>query len=343
MHSLYSILYTLIQLIVHFEKIMIRFKRLLPYLLALFATLLYFGISVFADYLTAKPQFAKYADRDAPRIVNGIQEALVYPIGGWVPDLLRDLLVFPYWLLIFLGIAWLYRKSLPYSKYALWAGAGLLFFLSLFPNTLLWFESSRPSVSHGSVRDGWITGAKRLPFRGANFTTYSFPGYLFGRTYVHERVKKTVREALDVCAERVPETTFVLGEMGLPNGGIFHPHRTHRNGLSIDIMTPMLRRGRPYRNYQLFNLWGYGLEFDQEGNLDRETRIDYESLAEIMLALKAAAAENGLTIEKVIFDPALRPPLFASPAGEQLRQLPFTRNRVILRHDDHFHFDFGLR
>lgn len=322
---------------------MTRFKKLAPYLLALLITLLYFGIPLLADFLTSKPQFAKYASRDAPRIVEGIQQALVYPIGKWINAPWRHLFVFPYWLGIFLGSSRLYRKTLPVSKYMLWAGAGLLLLIYLFPNALLLLESNRPSLSHGSVRDGWVEGAKRLPYRGANFTTYSFAGYLTGRTYVHEKVRQTILDAFAACVDKVPETQFVIGETGLPHGGIFHPHRTHRNGLSVDIMTPLLRDGKPYRkNYHLFNLWGYALEFDGEGKLNEYTAIDYKSLGEIMLAIKKAATQHGLTIEKVIFDPVLRPPLFATEAGQQIRNLPFTRNRVILRHDDHFHVDFGV-
>lgn len=326
-----------------FAHHMTQLKKYSPYLLALLITLLYFGLPLFANYLTSQPQFARFASRDVPRIVEGVQQGLLYPVGKFIPNPWRSILVFPYWLLIFWGIGWIYRKTRPTSKYLLWAGSGLLFLLYLFPNTLLLLESSRSSVAHGSVRDGWIEGARRLPFRGENFTTYSFPGYLFGRTYVHEKVRKTVLDAFAVCAEKLPETTFVIGETGLPHGGIFHPHRTHRNGLSVDIMTPLLRNEKPYHTHHLFNLWGYGLEFDDLGNLDKHTSIDYQSLGEIILALKEAAHQNDLTIEKVIFDPVLRPPLFATEAGKKIRDLPYTKNRIILRHDDHFHIDFGVR
>lgn len=321
---------------------MSRLPKLIPYLLALFIAILYFGIPVFSDYLTGKPQFAKYGGRDAPRIVEGIQQALVYPIGNWIDNPWRGLLVFPYWLGIFWGLGWLYNKTKPISRYLLWGSLALIFLLYLFPNTLLVLENARPSVSHGSVRNGRVENAKRLPFQGENFTTYSFPGYLFGRTFVHEKVKKTVLDAFAKCAEKVPGTTFVIGETGLADGGIFHPHRTHRNGLSIDIMTPLLRYGEPFHTHHLFNLWGYALEFDDHGYLNKRTGIDYDSLGEIILALKEAAAHNGLSIEKVIFDPVLRPPLFATEAGKKIRDLPYTRNRIILRHDDHFHIDFGL-
>jgi penicillin-insensitive murein endopeptidase len=322
---------------------MTQLKKYSPYLLALLITLLYFGLPLFANYLTSQPQFARFASRDVPRILEGIQQGLLYPVGKFIPNPWRGLLVFPYWLLIFLSIGWVYRKTQPVSKYLLWAGVGILVLLYLFPNGLLLLESSRPSVSHGSVRDGWIEGAKRLPYRGENFTTYSFPGYLFGRTYVHEKVRQTVLDAFALSAEKAPETTFVIGETGLPHGGIFHPHRTHRNGLSVDILTPLLRKGRPYQTHHLFNLWGYGLEFDNEGKLNENTAIDYQSLGVIILAFKEAAARNGLTIEKVIFDPVLRPPLFATEAGKEIRDLPYTKNRIILRHDDHFHIDFGIQ
>lgn len=323
-------------------KYMSRPKLLISALPAFCITALYFGFPLFSDWLTSKPEFAKYADRDAPRIVEAVQQALVYPIGKWLPALWRGLLVFPYWLLIFSGIAWLYQKAQPVSKYVLRAALGILVFLFIFPNTLLWLESRRPSVSHGSVRDGWIEGSKRLPFRGDNFTTYSFAGYLFGRTHVHEKVRKTVVEAFARCTEKKPDTRYVIGETGRPRGGAFHPHRTHRNGLSIDIMTPFLRRDRPYRSHHLFNLWGYALEVDEAGRLDENTVIDYDSLAEIILAIKEIAPKNGLRIEKVIFDPVLRPYLFSTEAGKNIRNLPYTKNRVILRHDDHFHVDFAV-
>lgn len=322
---------------------MTRLKKLTPIILALLITALYFGFPLFADWLTSKPQYAKYAERDVPRILNGIQRGLMYPIGKWLPALWRGILVFPYWLAIFLGIQWIYRKSKPASTYLVRAVFGLLIFLYIFPNSLLWIENKRPSVSHGSVREGGIRWAKRMPFRGENFTTYSFPGYLAGRTYVHEKVRKTLLDAFALCEERKPEAHYVIAETGLPHGGAFHPHRTHQNGLSVDILTPYLRKGHRYQRHHLFNLWGYALEVDEQGRLDENTVIDYESLAEIMLAIKESAAKNGLTIEKVIFDPELRPYLFDTAAGKKIQGLPFTKNRVILRHDDHFHFDFGLR
>lgn len=321
---------------------MSKIKSKVPIILALCITLVYFGLPLLADWLTGIPQYSKYAQRDVPRILEGIQRGLMFPVGKWLPGLWRGILIFPYWLLIFLGMAWIYRQTKTFWRYAFRVGIALLVFLFIFPNSLLWLESSQASVAHGSVRDGSIQGAKRLPFRGDNFTTYSFPGYLFGRTFVHERVRQTVLDAFTVCADKVPETTFVIGETGLRKGGIFHPHRTHRNGLSVDIMTPMLRNDKPYRSYHLFNLWGYGIEFDDEGRLDNGAVIDYESLAECILALKESAGKNGLTIEKVIFDPVLRPALFATEAGKKIRNLPYTRNRIILRHDDHFHVDFGV-
>ncbi|MCB0630020.1 MAG: penicillin-insensitive murein endopeptidase [Saprospiraceae bacterium] len=319
-----------------------QLKKKGPLILALLITLLYFGLPLLADWIGSIPRYSKYAQRDIPRILDGIQRGLLFPIEKWLSGLWRGILIFPYWFVIFLGMSWVYQKTKTFWRYAFRLAAVLLVFLFLFPNTLLWLESSRPSISHGSVRDGRIEGAKRLPFRGDNFTTYSFPGYLFGRTFVHERVRKTVLDAFAVCKTKSPDATFVIGETGLRKGGIFHPHRTHRNGLSIDIMTPMLRNQRPYRRNHLFNLWGYAIEFDDEGRLENGAHIDYESLAECILAIKEAARENGLTIQKVIFDPVLRPGLFATEAGRKIRDLPYTKNRIILRHDDHFHVDFAV-
>lgn len=312
-----------------------------PYLLGIGVALFYLSLWPLAEWVTAKPIYAKYAAHDAPRIVNILRKGLLFPFGNFLSKDLRHMLVFPYWLIIGFGLRAIYLWGKPYWKYVVATVFGILLLLYLFPGILLLFEGGQPSQAKGRVGNGSITYAKRLPYRGANFTTYSFGGYLFGRTFVHDKVKATVLDAYEACGETASSTHFILGETGRKHGGSFIPHRTHQNGLSVDFMTPLLKKELPYHRHHLFNLWGYAHEFDNKGKKGN-LQIDYETMAIHLLAIKRAAKANGLGIQKVIFDPVLRPYLLATKAGKELRSLPFTKNRVIIRHDDHYHIDFKV-
>lgn len=205
------------------------------------------------------------------------------------------------------------------------------------------FESDTPSVSHGSASEGWLEHGKRLPSAGENFRAYSRLGAFLGRNAVHGRVRDALLDAYDVLAEH-PETVdlqFVYGETGWPSGGRFRPHKTHRNGLSVDFMTPVVdesERSVPLPT-SAFNLWGYREEFDAEGRVG-DLRIDDRALGLHLLALDHAARANRLRIDRVIYDPQLQPALFAAvPAVQRFR---FSERRSWVRHDDHYHVDFGL-
>lgn len=205
------------------------------------------------------------------------------------------------------------------------------------------FESDAPSVSQGTPADGRLEHGKRLPSAGPNFRTYSRLGALLGRNAVHDRVRATVLDAYAALAAE-PATaglTFVYGETGWPSGGRFRPHKTHRNGLSVDFMTPVVDasgRSVPLPT-SVFNLWGYREEFDANGRLG-DLRIDNEALGRHLLALDRAARANGVRVRRVIYDPALQEALFE--AVPELRQFRFSERRSWVRHDEHYHVDFEL-
>ncbi len=308
---------------------------------ALLLTLLYFALPLVSDWLTSKPVYAKYAGSDAARITNYVQSVFVYPFQKVVKGSLRNIVIFPYWLILGWLVVALWLRFPKFWKAVGWLLVSVYIFIWLFPNTLLWFENDKASKSYGSVANGRIVNSKRIAFQGANFTTYSFWCYLLGRTFVHQKVRKTLDDTFKILEKQCPEITFVVGETGTRRGGHFPPHRTHRNGLSVDIMTPLLKK-KPTTSHHLFNIWGYGLEFDnkgKKGNLE----IDYETTALLLDALQTAAAQNDLRIQKVIFDPVLRPNLFKTKTGSKIQNLPYTKNRVIIRHDDHLHIDFALK
>ncbi|MEZ4688387.1 MAG: hypothetical protein R3B47_20695 [Bacteroidia bacterium] len=149
-------------------------------------------------------------------------------------------------------------------------------------------------------------------------------------------------EGLSGNGRNVPRSGLRLMETGLRFGGRTAAPHTHRNGLSVDFMTPMRKNGKPWAASGLFNLWAYGRNFDDRGRKG-EIEVDYEAMAQHIVALEKAAKANGLSIKKIIFDPVLQPFLFETESGKGLKQrIHFTRGRVIPRHDDHYHVDFGL-
>jgi penicillin-insensitive murein DD-endopeptidase len=205
------------------------------------------------------------------------------------------------------------------------------------------FESSAPSESMGATNAGRLIHGKRLPSSGPGFATYSRFGSFIGRTYVNSRVRDAMLEAYAALHAERPETTYLYGETGWPRGGRFRPHRTHRNGLSVDFMVPVLRDGRPALIPRgLFNTFGYGVSFDDSGQNGRFA-IDFEAMAAHLDHLERTAAAHGLAIEVVIFAPELQDDLAAAPGGAAvLQRLRFSRHPSWVRHDDHYHVDFRI-
>ncbi|MDX1516163.1 MAG: penicillin-insensitive murein endopeptidase [Woeseiaceae bacterium] len=205
-------------------------------------------------------------------------------------------------------------------------------------------HAQEPSQCFGTTANGRLENGWKLPARGRNFRSYSSVGSLLGRTYVHSTVHKIVLNAYAAVADGLPEKTFVYGETGKKSGGEFSPHRTHRNGLSVDFMVPLLdENGRsvPMRTHA-FNSWGYDLEFDASGRMDGFT-IDADAMAEHIYQLHRAAIDADVDIRRVIFDPELRPLLHATSRWEYLENhIRFSKRRSWVRHDDHYHVDFAV-
>lgn len=200
------------------------------------------------------------------------------------------------------------------------------------------------SVCFGGVADGALRGGWRLPYEGTNYRAFGRPPWEAGRTFVHSTVHGIVLEAYARLGETLPEHRFLYAETGLEQGGPIRLHRTHRNGLSVDFMVPMRdARGAPtVLPGNEGNLWGYRLELDAQGRLG-PLRIDFEAMAQHLLALHEAAAHHGVRIAKIVFDPYLRSRHLAqAPTWPKVRHLPFTRHPVATRHDDHYHVDFAV-
>jgi penicillin-insensitive murein DD-endopeptidase len=233
------------------------------------------------------------------------------------------------------------RKSLKIIVILILLSISSLYFGN---NLFIYFENKEPSQSIGTTADGSLINGKRLPSRGNNFTTYSNLGSLIGRTCVHHKVREVILDSFDQLSKDLPNKVFVYGETGWPCGGRIRPHKTHRNGLSVDFMVPVLNK----QNYSiflpasLFNKFGYSWEFDTHGKADGY-EIDFDATAAHLLALKRAGDKKGVKIAVVIFDPPLQTLLFQTKQGAELkRTIPFSTKPVWIRHDEHYHVDFAI-
>lgn len=204
--------------------------------------------------------------------------------------------------------------------------------------------SAAGSVCRGTTANGSLEDGCQLPASGGNFTSYSLLGRILGRTYVHCTVESIVVDAYAALAEKLPEKRFVYGETGLESGGEFKPHKTHQNGLSVDFFVPVVdEEGEsvPLSTHG-FNKWGYAIEFDARGR-EGDLRIDFEAMAEHLVALQRAAETHGVGIRRVIFDPRLQSHLHGTRAWPELDgKVRFSSRRSWVRHDEHYHVDFDI-
>ena len=126
-------------------------------------------------------------------------------------------------------------------------------------------------------------------------------------------------------------------------------HWTHQNGMSVDFMVP-LKNGEAktiLSNYA--GVAHYLLKFSPDGkfSLNPNTEIDFEAMAQHLVALDDAAKANGLHIRKVLFHTDLHDELFSTTGGQKLlehnlRFIPHLDNLVNRFHDEHYHVDFEL-
>lgn len=207
------------------------------------------------------------------------------------------------------------------------------------------------STSKGSPSKGSLNNAAKLPYRGEAYRYFSpLSYYILRRGFVHHKVRNTILQAYQSCHEAMPERKFRLMECSKRKGGEMKPHRTHQNGMSVDFMTPLKKKGKTFQALDHLGIWHYLLTFNSNAQwrLNRKVQIDYEAMARHILAIADAAKANGLKIKKVIFKVELQPALFKGTYGKKLKRkgIYFVRKLSPLidnLHDDHYHIDFASR
>ena len=137
---------------------------------------------------------------------------------------------------------------------------------------------------------------------------------------------------------------YKYAEAGFKHGGEFKPHKTHRNGLSVDFMVPVVdAQGESvYFPSHALSKFGYDVEFDGNGKYKGLT-IDYEAMAAHIVALHKASIAKGYGLWRVIFDPKLQLKLFETQYGTYLKKhVEFSKQPSWVRHDEYYHVDFSI-
>ena len=204
--------------------------------------------------------------------------------------------------------------------------------------------AAETSTCHGTTSKGFLEHGMQLPAEGANFEGYSTVARLAGRTYVHSSVEKIIVAAYRDLEEEQPTKVYKYAETGYEEGGQFKPHKTHRNGLSVDFMTPVINQEGESVHLPThpLNKFGYDIEFDSNDQYDGLS-IDYEAIAAHIVALHKQAKVQGYDLWRVIFDPKLQPNLYKTPYAEYLKtNIQFSSKRAWVRHDEHYHVDFDI-
>jgi penicillin-insensitive murein DD-endopeptidase len=216
----------------------------------------------------------------------------------------------------------------------------ILSILLLIPSILF----AETSTCYGTTSNGRLENGVQLPSSGNNYIGYSSIARIVGRTYVHSIVKNIIVNSYRNLEKEQPEKMFKYAETGFEEGGQFKPHKTHRNGLSVDFMTPVINSNGESVHLPTnpLNKFGYNIEFNETGKYG-ELSIDYEALAAHIVALHKEAKSQGYELWRVIFDPNLQPNLFETQYSAYLKKnINFSKKRSWVRHDEHYHVDFEV-
>ncbi|MGL4667052.1 MAG: hypothetical protein ACRCWR_03890 [Saezia sp.] len=184
-----------------------------------------------------------------------------------------------------------------------------------------------------------------LPFSGKNFQVNSYINYGVGRYYLKSKTAATILAAYDLLEQTNPMWQFTYAEMGWNGGGRFRPHRTHREGMNADFMTPVYQLDADQKAIpaalpcHVFNLWGYGVRMDNEGKY-KHYHIDAQALIAHIAALEQAGKGYNVSIKRVILDPPLLKLLQAHPDFKTITHINFMQGNAWFPHDGHYHIDF---
>jgi len=167
--------------------------------------------------------------------------------------------------------------------------------------SLLFITPTHASVCYGTTSNGRLENGVQLPEEGSNYVGYSSIARMAGRTYVHSEVRKIILDAYSELEKENPNKVYKYAETGFKEGGQFRPHKTHRNGLSVDFMTPVTNSSGKsvHLPTNVFNKFGYNIEFNKHDKYDDYT-IDYDAMSAHIVMLHKKAKLLGYDLWRVI-------------------------------------------
>jgi len=208
-------------------------------------------------------------------------------------------------------------------------------------------NDSVKSKCFGTLSNGTLKNATLLPFHSEHLSYFDQYSYLQGRGFMHSDVAEIIDESFKRIKTIYPERIFYLMECSAQNGGKLEPHRTHQNGMSVDLMSPKLKSGVASMELDTIGVEHYFLEFNNKGQYVKDTTIvlDFETIAQEIVEIDKVAREKGYKISKVIFKIELKKYLYETFIGKELAQrgIYFAQNLTPIinaLHEDHFHIDF---
>jgi penicillin-insensitive murein endopeptidase len=90
------------------------------------------------------------------------------------------------------------------------------------------------------------------------------------------------------------------------------------------------------------NKCGNDIDHDAQGKSNAYV-LDLEAISDPLASLREAAEAKGVPIAKVVLYPPIRRRLATTKAWSRISDLPFTQKEAWVRHDDHYHVDFGVK
>lgn len=292
-----------------------------PIVLALLFITIYFTLGELIKLVLPYTKYYYMPGFVAEPAANYIRPDISWPLANFV-DIkgAGRILIVPYYLLVGYIITLIHLLIKPYYKHAILASVVIVVFLRIFPGTLLLFDSTQPSISYGSPGNGSIEHSRRLDYKKHNYITYSFAGFMAGRTYVHENLQKALYDCYKVLEDKFDDRIFVIGETGSRVGGPISFHKEKQNGLQVDFLVPLLENGEPYTAQSISNYWNYGLEIDENGSLEGLS-VDYAAMASHMATLQASCMKHGLTIKRIEMHPSLKKGLLGKDVANLLKNI----------------------
>lgn len=220
------------------------------------------------------------------------------------------------------------------------------FFVATLISFILFNHAADASICYGTTSRGKLENGVKLPLSGQNFDAYSSVLWGIGRTYVHSSVRAVLLQSYKNLYTMMPTKKFVYAETGFKSGGRFKPHKTHQNGLSVDLMVPTFIDGDSEQSVPFetnaSNRYGYDVDFDSNG-LYKKYRIDFEALGALIVEIYKVSVEKKLGLWRVIFAPDLQPLLYKTSHGDFIKKnISISKKKSWVRHDEHIHIDFEV-